>query len=78
VKQFPNRLREFREAEGLSLQEMAARTNKAFQTISEYERGLQQMPEDFLMKAEKVLQRTAEEILESPSVLNEVGRPAVQ
>ena len=67
VKQLPNRLREFREAADMTLQDLAAKTDKAYQTISEYELGKQEMPEDFLVKAQSVLQKSRGEILEKPA-----------
>lgn len=59
-----NRLRAFRKAKKLSLEALSDQTGKAFQTISEYERGLQTMPAEFLMKAAEALGCSPEEITE--------------
>jgi transcriptional regulator with XRE-family HTH domain len=61
----PNRLRELREARGLSLKELGKAVDRSHQAIAQYETGRQPIPDAILMKAAHVLECSTEDILGS-------------
>lgn len=61
----PNRLRELREARGLSLKELGKAVDRSHQAIAQYETGRQPIPDAILMKAANVLECSTEDILGS-------------
>lgn len=62
----PNRLREFREAAGLSLKALGEKVNRSYQAIAQYETGVQDIPDEILVKLSSILKKTSAEILQEP------------
>lgn len=74
----PNRLREWRKAAGLSLEELAFRVGSTTATLSRYERGQRSMTVDLLVQLAPQLGCRPADLLPDPeSVLGEAERALV-
>ena len=79
IESLPNRLREWRKAAGLSLEELAARVGTNNTTLSRYERGLRSVTIDLLEQIAPHLECKAADLLPDPeSVLDDRERRLIR